>query len=86
MSSLFDSWFGFIFWGMAYFRMRAADNKAGLKRNRVGDILSQLLNVFIILIGVFTITVGTYASVESIIEGFAAGSVGSVFQCASNAI
>lgn len=25
MSSLFDSFFGFIFWGIAYFRMRKAD-------------------------------------------------------------
>lgn len=25
MSSLFDSFFGFIFWGVAYFRMRKAD-------------------------------------------------------------
>lgn len=25
MSSLFDSFFGFIFWGLAYFRMRKAD-------------------------------------------------------------
>jgi hypothetical protein len=33
MSSLFDSFFGFIFWGIAYFRMRKADGSVAL----VGD-------------------------------------------------
>lgn len=86
MSSLFDSWFGFIFWGVAYFRMRNADKTVGRRRNRVGDLLSMLLNVLIILAGVLFLTVGTYASVQGIIDQYEAGTVSGVFSCASNGI
>lgn len=34
MSSLFDSFFGFIFWGIAYFRMRKADGSVALLKDR----------------------------------------------------
>ncbi|KAL8376866.1 hypothetical protein RB595_007816 [Gaeumannomyces hyphopodioides] len=34
MSSLFDSFFGFIFWGVAYFRMRSVDGKVTLIKDR----------------------------------------------------
>jgi hypothetical protein len=34
MSSLFDSFFGFIFWGVAYFRMRKADGSISLLKDR----------------------------------------------------
>lgn len=86
MSSLFDSWFGFIFWGVAYFRMRRADREVGLKRRPVVDYLSMALNVVIILTGFFFLTVGTYASVQSIIDSFLAGEVGGVFSCRSNGL
>ena len=86
MSSLFDSWFGFIFWGVAYFRMRHADRKSGRTTNPIGDMLSMALNAIIILTGVFFLTAGTYASVQGIIDSFRAGEVGSVFTCASNGL
>jgi hypothetical protein len=131
MSSLFDSFFGFIFWGVAYFRMRKADGSVallhdrsfrgwfegilnivsilprrqvhlqkqcfdhctGLGTSRAGFPVVVLLQSrrltfqqLIILAGIFILTVGTYASVEGIIEEFEAGDVGSVFQCASNGI
>ncbi|KAF6826695.1 neutral amino acid [Colletotrichum plurivorum] len=87
MSSLFDSFFGFIFWGVAYFRMRSADNTHGIPRsNKILDWASMALNIIIILTGVLFLTVGTYASVEGIIEEFEAGTVGKVFTCASNGI
>lgn len=87
MSSLFDSFFGFIFWGVAYFRMRSADDKHGIPRpNKILDWASIALNIVIILTGVLFLTVGTYASVEGIIEEFEAGTVGKVFSCASNGI
>ena len=84
MSSLFDSWFGFIFWGVAYFRMRKVDQEAGKKENKIVDLVSNLLNVLIILTGVMFLTVGTYASVQGIIDSFEAGEVAGVFSCASN--
>jgi hypothetical protein len=87
MSSLFDCFFGFIFWGIAYFRMREADRLKGIKpRSRFGDAFQVALNGFIILIGLFFLTAGTYVSVQSIIDEFAAGAVKGVFSCASNGI
>lgn len=84
MSSLFDSWFGFIFWGVAYFRMRKADQEEGIKENKMVDMFSNVLNALIILTGVMFLTVGTYASVQGIIDSFEAGEVAGVFSCASN--
>ncbi len=86
MSSLFDSWFGFIFWGVAYFRMRKADRKVGRKRSPMFDYLSMAFNVVIILTGFFFLTAGTYASVQGIIDSFHAGEVGGVFSCKSNGL
>lgn len=46
MSSLFDSFFGFIFWGVAYFRMRKADGSVALVKDRsIRSILEGVLNV-----------------------------------------
>ncbi|KAM7196258.1 amino-acid permease [Naviculisporaceae sp. PSN 640] len=93
MSSLFDSFFGFIFWGVAYFRMRKADGKLGLSgkdssegSGKVTRFLLGSLNIFIILVGIFFLTVGSYASVEGIIDEFTTGTVGSVFTCSSNGL
>ncbi|KAM0323884.1 hypothetical protein ACHAQA_008465 [Verticillium albo-atrum] len=86
MSSLFDSFFGFIFWGVAFFRMRSVDRAAGYGRpSKLGDAASVALNLFIILVGVVFLTVGTYASVEGILDEFRAGAKG-VFSCASNGL
>ena len=87
MSSLFDSFFGFIFWGVAYIRMRQADygptfySKRGLR-----GILGFIFNVLIVCTGLFFLSVGTYASVESIIQGYATASFGGAFSCADNGI
>ena len=86
MSSLFDSWFGFIFWGVAYLRMRKADKEVGRKHNPLTDKISWTLNVIIIIIGFFFLSVGTYASVQGIADQFEAGTVSGVFSCATNGI
>ncbi|KAH6894607.1 transmembrane amino acid transporter protein-domain-containing protein [Thelonectria olida] len=86
MSSLFNCWFGFIFWGLAYFRMRNADLKVGRTRKPVLDALSVILNVIIILTGFLYLTLGTYVSVQGIIDQFEAGGVGGVFTCKSNGL
>ncbi|KAH7362771.1 amino-acid permease [Plectosphaerella cucumerina] len=87
MSSLFDSFFGFIFWGLAYFRMRSADKRVGRKSaNKIVEYLSVAANLFIIFIGCFFLSVGTYASVEGIIDEFRAGTTRGVFSCASNGL
>ena len=63
MSSLFDSFFGFIFWGTAYIRMRKADYGPGwIQRRGIRGLSGFVLNVIIILIGLFMLTAGTYVS------------------------
>jgi len=87
MSSLFDSFFGFIFWGLAYIRMRRVDGGVNwLKSQTVWGYLELVFNVIIIIIGLFFLTAGTYASVESIIQGYADGPVDKPFTCATNGL
>ena len=63
MSSLFDSFFGFIFWGTAYLRMRRADYGPGwLSKRGIRGISGFILNVILIAIGLFMLTAGTYVS------------------------
>lgn len=63
MSSLFDSFFGFIFWGVAYMRMRHADYGPGFYKNRgIGGWIGFIVNIIIILIGLFFLSAGTYVS------------------------
>lgn len=87
MSSLFDSFFGFIFWGVAYFRMRKVDGSLALLKERsIVGYLMAAMNVIVIIIGFFFLTAGTYVSVQSIIDEFESGLVGSAFTCASNGV
>jgi hypothetical protein len=87
MSSLFDSFFGFIFWGVAYIRMRRVDGGVNwLSEQSLYGYSMLALNVLIIIIGFFFLVAGTYTSVQSIIDSYAAGAVGGVFTCASNGI
>ncbi|KAJ3746157.1 transmembrane amino acid transporter protein-domain-containing protein [Lentinula detonsa] len=82
MSSLFDGWFGFIFWAMAYLTLYPGKSKWD------GPLRSAetLVNYFFILLGAYITIAGTYTSVESIIESYQAQAVGSPFTCASNAL
>ncbi|KAJ3577999.1 hypothetical protein NPX13_g2571 [Xylaria arbuscula] len=87
LSSLFDSFFGFIFWGVAYFRMRQADGAVSLFKDRTfRGWFEGILNIIIILTGIFFLTAGTYATIQGIIDEYAAGTVGGPFSCASNGI
>ncbi|KAG9241086.1 neutral amino acid permease [Calycina marina] len=88
MSSLFDSFFGFIFWGVAYIRMRRVDGQyTGLIHPKTPYGYSMFgLNVAIICTGCFFLSAGTYTSVQSIIDGYEAGSFSGPFTCASNGI
>ncbi|KZP22959.1 hypothetical protein FIBSPDRAFT_859162 [Athelia psychrophila] len=82
MGSLFDCWFGFIFWGMAYLTLYPGALKwAGPART-----LETLFNYFLILLGLYILVAGTYISVQSIIDSYAANKVGTAFSCASNGI
>jgi len=63
MSSLFDSFFGFIFWGLAYIRMRRVDYGSTYITSRgFRSIFGFVFNAFLILVGLFTLVAGTYVS------------------------
>ena len=85
MSSLFDSFFGFIFWGTAYLRMRKADYGEGFWKVRgIRGWVGFVVNIILIMIGFLFLSAGTYASVESIIQGYEADKFGGPFTCQSN--
>jgi len=81
MSSLFDSAFGFYFWGLAYLKMNRDHLWKGPK-----NIFLSIVNIVIIALGLMVLGVGTWTSVESIIQGYQAGTVGKPFSCADNSI
>ncbi|KDQ07034.1 hypothetical protein BOTBODRAFT_181088 [Botryobasidium botryosum FD-172 SS1] len=82
MSSIFDSWFCFIFWGMAYLTLYPGEKKwLG-----VGRSLETVFNWFLIVLGLYILVAGTYVSIQSIIDSYHANVVGSAFSCASNAL
>ncbi|KAK2761551.1 hypothetical protein FQN54_001379 [Arachnomyces sp. PD_36] len=87
LSSLFDSFFGFIFWGVAYIRMKQADHGPGFYRKEgLRGWVGFAANVFIIMIGLFFLGPGTYAAVSSVIDNYRKGTVGSAFSCADTAL
>jgi hypothetical protein len=67
MSALFDSFFGFIFWGTAYIRMRNADYGHGFWKTRgIRGYMGFAFNVGLIVVGVFFLGPGTYVSFANI--------------------
>jgi hypothetical protein len=87
MSSLFDSFFGFIFWGVAYLRMRRASYGPDFFKSRGWKgWCGAVVNIFLIGVGFFFLGGGTYASVQSIIDGYAANGFGGPFSCAWNGV
>lgn len=87
MSSLFDSFFGFIFWGVAYIRMRRVDYGSNYITSRgFRSIIGWTINIFLVFVGLFFLGAGTYASVDSIILGYEQASFGGAFTCADNGL
>ncbi|KAJ7491160.1 transmembrane amino acid transporter protein-domain-containing protein [Mycena latifolia] len=82
MSSLFDGWFGFIYWGMAYLILYPPATRWATPWRSA----ETLVNYALILFGFFMLVAGTYVSIQSIIDSYNASAVGSVFSCASNAL
>ncbi|NKB16960.1 MAG: hypothetical protein HC770_00610 [Pseudanabaena sp. CRU_2_10] len=64
MSSIFDSSFGWIFWGVAYLRMRRAQYgpKFYKERGLVRGWGGLVLNLVILLMGIYSLIFGTYVS------------------------
>jgi|TARA_R110002003_G_scaffold106_13_gene8817 hypothetical protein len=87
MSSLFDSFFGFIFWGVAYMRLRRAKYGEGFWKTRgFRGYFGFFFNILLCMIGVLFLTAGTYATVQSIIDGYKASNFGGPFTCQDNGL
>lgn len=64
MSSLFDSFFGWIFWGVAYLRMRRAEYGPRFYAIRgIRGWVGFIVNILIIVAGLFFLGPGTYVRV-----------------------
>ncbi|CAI5758534.1 unnamed protein product [Candida verbasci] len=96
MSSLFDCFFGFIFWALAYFKLRKLYyyKKEGInisfwKLVQISNWYTRLeilLNVIIFIIGLYILGPGLYATIQSIIWSYQDSLYGNPFSCVSNAI
>lgn len=80
MSSLFDCWFGFVFWGAAYFQLRKNRPK------KPYTFILDAFNVVLIVMGFYFFGPGVYSTVQSIVWNYQSGSYGNPFSCASTAI
>lgn len=80
LSAAFDSFFGFIFFAVAYWKLNRGSLFAGLARTTM-----TLVNVFIMLVGLFILGPGLYAAVEAIIADYS-GATRPAFTCANLAI
>lgn len=95
MCSLFDCWFGFVFWGVAFFKLRKlAAEKRGESFSvsslfKSGGIVTKfeiIANLFLIAIGVYIFGPGFYATIQSIIWSYQENAYGSAFACVSNGL
>lgn len=96
MSSLFDCFFGFIFWALAYFKLKklyyykkTGETTSLLQLFREGNLLTKLefiLNVIIFALGWYILGPGLYATIQSIIWSYQESLYGRPFSCISNAL
>lgn len=87
MSSLFDCWFGFVFWGVAYMQMLYEDRGPGwYKGLTLRGYFMVGVNIVLILMGAFILGPGIHATVMSIVDSYKANDVGGIFTCANSAL
>ncbi|OJJ96913.1 hypothetical protein ASPACDRAFT_1890752 [Aspergillus aculeatus ATCC 16872] len=80
LGAAFDSFFGFIFFAVAYWQLYKGKLFAGAGRS-----IMTVIHVFIMACGLFLLGPGLYAAVEAIIADYA-GSVSPAFSCANLAL
>jgi hypothetical protein len=76
----FDSFFGFIYFAVAYWQLYRGSPFSGMGRTAM-----TLIHVFVMIVGLFILGPGLYAAVEAIIADYS-GSVTPAFTCANMAI
>ena len=62
MSATFDSFYGFIFWAMAYYHL----NRGKFWSSPLKSV-ETVINIFIMALGFFMLGPGLYTSIEAII-------------------
>ncbi|KAK4052227.1 hypothetical protein OIO90_004449 [Microbotryomycetes sp. JL221] len=78
ISSLFDSWFGYILWAFCWYDLYRGQYFKG-----AGRTFEFFLNAAIMVTGFFFFGAGTYASIQSILDSYATGSIKKPFTCAN---
>ena len=67
--------------------MRQADYGPGFwRKGGLKVMIGTVVNIWLIVVGFFFLGVGTYASVQSIVNGYASSAFGGAFTCESNAL
>lgn len=92
----FGCFFGFIFWALAYFKLKklyyykkTGETTSLLQLFREGNLLTKLefiLNVIIFALGWYILGPGLYATIQSIIWSYQESLYGRPFSCISNAL
>jgi hypothetical protein len=77
LGAAFDSFFGFIFFAVAYWQLYRKNLFGG-----VGRTLMTLIHIFVMIVGLFLLGPGLYAAVEAIISDYS-GSTTPAFACAN---
>ena len=80
LGASFDSFFGFIFFAVAYWHLHRGNFFSGAFRS-----LMTIIHIFVMIVGLFLLGPGLYASVEAIIADYS-GSVSPAFSCANVSI
>lgn len=80
LGAAFDSFFGFIFFAVAYWQMHRVNLFGGAWRS-----VKTVFHVFVMLCGLFLLGPGLYAAVEAIIADYS-GAVKPAFSCTNVSI
>ena len=80
LGAAFDSFFGFIFFAVAYWQLYK-----GRLFNGVGRSVMTVIHIFVMFCGLFLLGPGLYAAVKAIIADYSSGTK-PAFSCANVAI
>jgi len=80
LGAAFDSFFGFIYWSLAYWHLYRTELFKTGRRS-----LNTCIHIFVLFCGLFLLGPGLYAACEAIIADYAGGTR-PAFSCASNGI
>ncbi|KAI5361119.1 Putative amino acid transporter, transmembrane domain-containing protein [Septoria linicola] len=80
LGAAFDSFFGFIFFAVAYYQLYKGKLFAGAGRS-----VMTIIHIFVMICGLFLLGPGLYAAVEAIISDYS-GAVKPAFSCANVSI